>query len=83
MVSRKVSTNLYYGTHAFLYGKYIEQLSLSRWRSNNWSTTIEVTVEGGMLKSFGMDLTELAQSGRLDPVIGREEEVRRTLQMYL
>lgn len=37
---------------------------------------------GEMLKTYGTDLTELAQAGRLDPVIGREEEIRRTLQMY-
>jgi ATP-dependent Clp protease ATP-binding subunit ClpA len=33
------------------------------------------------LKQFGTDLTELARAGKLDPVIGREEEIRRTLQM--
>lgn len=35
-----------------------------------------------MLVQFGTNLTELAQQGKLDPVIGREAEVRRTLQMY-
>lgn len=34
------------------------------------------------LKQYGTDLTELARAGKLDPVIGREEEIRRTLQMY-
>lgn len=33
------------------------------------------------LKLYGTDLTELAKNGKLDPVIGREEEIRRTLQM--
>ena len=33
------------------------------------------------LKQFGTDLTEMARAGKLDPVIGREEEIRRTLQM--
>lgn len=36
---------------------------------------------GEMLRAYGTDLTEMAQQGRLDPVIGREEEIRRTLQM--
>src|SRR4029078_4263205 len=27
------------------------------------------------------DLTELARSGKLDPVIGRDEEIRRTMQV--
>ena len=29
------------------------------------------------LKRFGVDLTERAAEGRLDPVIGRDEEIRR------
>ncbi len=33
------------------------------------------------LKKFGRDLTELARSGKLDPVIGRDEEIRRVLQV--
>lgn len=33
------------------------------------------------LKQYGTDLTELARAGKLDPVIGREEEIRRALQM--
>ena len=36
---------------------------------------------GKMLKQFGTSLTELASQGKLDPVIGRENEIRRTLQM--
>jgi len=33
------------------------------------------------LKKYGRDLTELARSGKLDPVIGRDEEIRRTIQI--
>lgn len=33
------------------------------------------------LKKFGRDLNELARSGKLDPVIGRDEEIRRVLQV--
>jgi ATP-dependent Clp protease ATP-binding subunit ClpB len=33
------------------------------------------------LEKFGRDLTELAESGKLDPVIGRDEEVRRVMQV--
>ncbi len=33
------------------------------------------------LDSFGRDLTELAREGRLDPVIGREDEIRRVTQV--
>ena len=33
------------------------------------------------LDSFGRDLTELAKSGELDPVIGREHEIERLIQI--
>jgi len=33
------------------------------------------------LDSFGRDLTELAKSGELDPVIGRENEIERLIQI--
>jgi ATP-dependent Clp protease ATP-binding subunit ClpB len=33
------------------------------------------------LEKFGRDLTELAEMGKLDPVIGRDEEVRRVIQV--
>src|SRR5919109_253028 len=33
------------------------------------------------LERFGRDLTEAARAGKLDPVIGRDEEVRRTIQV--
>jgi ATP-dependent Clp protease ATP-binding subunit ClpB len=33
------------------------------------------------LERFGRDLTDLARKGKLDPVIGRDEEIRRTIQV--
>jgi ATP-dependent Clp protease ATP-binding subunit ClpB len=33
------------------------------------------------LERFGRDLTDLAAKGKLDPVIGREEEIRRVIQV--
>jgi ATP-dependent Clp protease ATP-binding subunit ClpB len=33
------------------------------------------------LEKYGRDLTELAREGKLDPVIGRDEEIRRTIQV--
>ncbi|WP_022670341.1 ATP-dependent chaperone ClpB [Hippea alviniae] len=33
------------------------------------------------LKKYGRDITQLARSGKLDPVIGRDEEIRRTIQI--
>ncbi len=33
------------------------------------------------LSKFGRDLTEAAEAGKLDPVIGRDEEIRRVIQV--
>src|SRR5438093_5114840 len=33
------------------------------------------------LERFGRDLTEAAEQGKLDPVIGRDEEIRRVIQV--
>ena len=33
------------------------------------------------LERFGRDLTEVAEQGKLDPVIGRDEEIRRVVQV--
>ncbi len=33
------------------------------------------------LEKFGIDLTELASQGKLDPVIGRDNEIRRVIQV--
>ncbi|XOB98915.1 ATP-dependent chaperone ClpB [Deinococcota bacterium DY0809b] len=35
------------------------------------------------LTQYGIDLTELAEQSKLDPVIGRDEEIRRTIQILL
>ncbi len=35
----------------------------------------------GALKKYTIDLTERAEAGKLDPVIGRDEEIRRTMQV--
>ena len=33
------------------------------------------------MQRFGRDLTEMAEQGKLDPVIGRDEEIRRVIQV--
>ncbi|KAL5525137.1 HSP78 [Sanghuangporus sanghuang] len=37
--------------------------------------------KGEALKEYSVDLTQLAREGKLDPVIGRDEEIRRTIQI--
>ncbi len=38
-------------------------------------------VENENLKKFTIDMTQLAREGKLDPVIGREEEIRRVVRI--
>ncbi|GAA2737962.1 ATP-dependent chaperone ClpB [Pedococcus aerophilus] len=42
----------------------------------------ELPVEGGeALEKYGADLTQAARDGKLDPVIGRDSEIRRVVQV--
>ncbi|NLZ01056.1 MAG: AAA family ATPase, partial [Pirellulaceae bacterium] len=55
-------------------------------RSSGGPSSSGETPRGGKSKtpaldSFGRDLTELAKQGKLDPVIGREKEIERTMQI--
>ncbi|KAF9426767.1 chaperone ATPase hsp78 [Podila epigama] len=43
--------------------------------------TPEQNEKGKALELYGTDLTKRASEGKLDPVIGREEEIRRTIQV--
>jgi ATP-dependent Clp protease ATP-binding subunit ClpB len=45
------------------------------------STNPEATYEA--LEKFGRDLVEMARQGKLDPVIGRDAEIRRTIRILL
>ncbi|MCY3880176.1 MAG: ATP-dependent chaperone ClpB [Rhodobacteraceae bacterium] len=46
-------------------------------------TADSATAEAGYdaLKRYARDLTENARNGRIDPIIGRDEEIRRTMQV--
>ncbi len=39
------------------------------------------TADFDALKKYAINLTERAQSGKIDPVIGRDDEIRRTMQV--
>ena len=54
----------------------IEELRKGRTADN---ASAENTYEA--LKKYARDLTEAARAGKLDPVIGRDEEIRRTIQV--
>jgi ATP-dependent Clp protease ATP-binding subunit ClpB len=50
-------------------------------RGNNKVTDDNPEAKFDALKKYAKDLTELAESGKLDPVIGRDEEIRRVIQV--
>src|SRR3954465_1409175 len=58
-----------------LYAALTQVRGSQRVTSQNPETTYEA------LSKYGRDLTELARKGKLDPVIGRDEEVRRVIQV--
>ena len=59
--------------------KLLEAVAAVRGSQRVTSPTPEGTYEA--LEKYGRDLTELAQQGKLDPVIGRDEEIRRVIQI--
>jgi ATP-dependent Clp protease ATP-binding subunit ClpB len=59
--------------------KLLEALAAVRGGQRVTSQNPEGTYEA--LEKYGRDLTALAQQGKLDPVIGRDEEIRRVIQI--
>ena len=57
----------------------LEALKEIRGTQRVTSQTPEETYQA--LKKYGRDLNELVKAGKLDPVIGRDEEIRRVLQV--
>ncbi len=62
-------------TRDALYAALTQVRGNQRVTSQNPESTYEA------LARYGRDLTELAKKGKLDPVIGRDEEVRRVVQV--
>ncbi|MBK5253752.1 MAG: ATP-dependent chaperone ClpB [Peptostreptococcaceae bacterium] len=60
-------------------GSFLEVLSKVRGNQRITSENPENNYDA--LNKYGMDLVEAAKSGKLDPVIGRDEEIRRTIQI--
>ncbi|NMW85273.1 ATP-dependent chaperone ClpB [Peptoniphilus sp. AGMB00490] len=55
--------------------------ALKKIRGNQHVTTDNPEGTYDALKKYGQDLTELARDGKLDPVIGRDEEVRNVIRI--
>ncbi len=58
-----------------IYGALAQIRGSQRVTSQNPETTYQ------SLEKYGRDLTQLARQGKLDPVIGRDEEIRRVVQV--
>ena len=50
-------------------------------RGSKRVTTAEAEATSSALDQYGVDLTEQAREGKLDPVIGRDTEIRRVVQV--
>ena len=50
-------------------------------RKNSTINTQTMDEKDKVLDSYTIDITKLAKEGKLDPVIGREEEIRRSIQV--
>jgi ATP-dependent Clp protease ATP-binding subunit ClpB len=59
--------------------RHLEALTAVRGSQRVTSQNPEATYEA--LARYGRDLTDLARKGKLDPVIGRDDEIRRVIQV--
>ncbi|WP_456429089.1 ATP-dependent Clp protease ATP-binding subunit [Nitratifractor sp.] len=68
-------------------GKYVDLMELKKeLEAMRGGKTIESQTDDEKLESlekYGVDLTRKAAEGELDPVIGRDEEIQRTMQILI
>ncbi|WP_292656243.1 AAA family ATPase [Nitratifractor sp.] len=68
-------------------GKYLDLMELKKnLEAMRGGKTIESQTDDEKLESlekYGVDLTQKAREGKLDPVIGRDEEIQRTMQILI
>ncbi len=57
------------------------QAAIDQQRNGNKVDSPEAEEQRGALEKYTVDLTERAEQGKLDPVIGRDDEIRRTIQV--
>ena len=60
-------------------GRFLNALKEVRGNQRVQSATPEATYEA--LERYGRDLVKMAKAGKLDPVIGRDEEIRRVIRI--
>lgn len=57
------------------------EAAIEQMRGGQKVETPEAEAMRGVLEKYTIDLTERARRGKLDPVIGRDDEIRRTIQI--
>jgi ATP-dependent Clp protease ATP-binding subunit ClpB len=57
------------------------EAAIEQMRGGQKVETPEAEAQRGVLEKYTIDLTERARRGKLDPVIGRDDEIRRTIQI--
>ncbi len=55
--------------------------AINQLRQGRTADTASAENQYDALKKFARDLTQVARDGKLDPVIGRDDEIRRTMQV--
>lgn len=60
---------------------YKVRLNVLKQRKGRKATTQDAESSYDALERYARDLTETASQGKLDPVVGRDEEIRRTVQV--
>lgn len=72
---------LNYITHGYVKGKSRASTKAPSKEKDSQEETAEEKNDNAMLGSFAVELTEKARRGELDPLIGREDILERTLQV--
>ena len=57
------------------------EMAISAVRGSDGADNPDAESQREALKKYTIDLTDLARRGKLDPVIGRDDEIRRTMQI--
>ncbi len=68
-----------FNTHGVTRARFLE--ALEQVRGHQRVTTDAPESQYEALKKYGSDLVELARAGKLDPVIGRDEEIRSVIRI--
>ena len=66
---------------AFNFDRAQLEAAIKQVRSAAPKVTTQNETSGDALPKYGKDLTEAARAGKMDPVIGRDEEIRRVVQV--